>query len=64
MRGCKDVWREDMRKLGRCVRGKDAMTCRGRIGVRGCKDAFRQYTGGAPWQTQTRGKFLPAIANR
>ena len=27
VRGCRDVWREDMRKLGRCVRGKDAMTC-------------------------------------
>ena len=41
MRGCKDVWREDMRKLGRCVRGKDAMTCRGRVSVRGCKNVGR-----------------------
>ena len=56
----------------------DAMTCRrwagvlrgskgaaaGRRRVRfcGCKAVFRQYTGGAPWQTQTRGKFLDVIA--
>ena len=28
----------------------------------GGKDAFRQYTGSAPWQTQTPGRFLPVIA--
>ena len=39
-----------------------AMTCRRRAAVSGCKDAFRQYPGSAPWQTQTPGKFLPVIA--
>ena len=38
------------------------MTCRRRAAVSGCKDAFRQYPGSAPWQTQTPGKFLPVIA--
>ena len=38
------------------------MTCRRRAAVSGCKDAFRQYPGSAPWQTQTPGRFLPVIA--
>ena len=37
--GCKGIWREDMRKLGRCVRGKDEMTCKRQQGVGGCKGA-------------------------
>ena len=39
-----------------------AMTCRRKRRCCGCKDAFRQYPGSAPWQTQTPGKFLPVIA--
>ena len=39
-----------------------AMTCRRKRRCCGCKDAFRQYPGSAPWQTQTPGRFLHVIA--